>query len=132
MAYRLDVPSYRGSGVWRLGTHRGSGGGVSRLAAWRMVDFGLGYGVLPLAVGCPHVGLGLQLLAFRHVPALLSMRRGVLAAVVGLLILTMFRLAKPMLGRPLSIGVALVAFVVANVFHISVAWVVVGAGIVSE
>jgi chromate transport protein ChrA len=58
------------------------------------------------------------------------MRRAVVAAVVALLLLTMYQLAKPVLRRPASIGLALIAFVVVTVFHVGVAWVVIGAGIV--
>jgi chromate transporter len=63
------------------------------------------------------------------VPALAAMRRGVLSAVVALLLLTMYRLAKPALRTSASIGLAFGAFVMVAWLHLGVVWVVIGAGL---
>jgi chromate transporter len=84
--------------------------------------------LLPSAILMLVLGWGYSQVA--DVRGVVAMRRAVVAAVVALLLLTMYRLAKPVLRRPASIGLALIAFVVVTVFHVGVAWVVIGAGIV--
>jgi chromate transporter len=64
------------------------------------------------------------------IPAIGGMRRAVLSVVVAMLLLTMYRLAKPVLSGPLSVSLAVVAFAMVAGFHISAGWVVVGAGLV--
>ena len=64
-----------------------------------------------------------------HMPAIVSARRGVLTVVVALLLLTMYRLAKPLLTTPITIGLALAAFILVAGFHLSVILVVVAAGL---
>jgi chromate transporter len=64
------------------------------------------------------------------VPAVAVVRRGVLAAVVGLLLLTMFRMAQTILGKPLAITLALASFTVGFGLQANAAWIVLGAGVV--
>lgn len=108
----VQVVAYLG---WRLG-----GWSASALAtvcfllpsAIMMLAFGYGYSHVP------------------SVPAVIGARRGLLAAVVALLVLTVYRLAKPVLTGPLSIGLGVIAFVLVAVLQLSAALVVVGAGVV--
>ena len=57
------------------------------------------------------------------------MRRGVLAVVVGLLLVTLFNLAKSALGTPVTIAVAGCAFLLVAVLKIGAVWIVVAAGV---
>ncbi len=63
-------------------------------------------------------------------PAVLAAHRGVLAVVVALLLLTMYRLAKPVLTTRLTIGLALAAFILVAGFQVNAILVVVAAGTV--
>jgi chromate transporter len=63
-----------------------------------------------------------------HLPAVVAVRRGVLAAVVALLLLTMYRLARSTLTTPTAQALSLGAFVVVGLLHTSSVWVVIGAG----
>lgn len=63
-----------------------------------------------------------------HLQAVVAVRRGVLAAVVALLLLTMYRLARSTLTTPTAQALSLGAFVVVGLLHISSVWVVIGAG----
>jgi chromate transporter len=56
--------------------------------------------------------------------------RGLLAAVVGLLIVATYRIARPILTTPLAFGLALAAFLVGLALRLNPAWIVVAAGIV--
>jgi chromate transporter len=107
----VQVVAYLG---WRLGGWIGS--------AMATVCF-----VLPSAALMTLLGYGYSHVA--HLPALMAVRRGVLAAVVGLLLVTMYRLAKPVLTAPLPIGLALGAFVIVAFLRVNVVFVVIAAGI---
>lgn len=63
-------------------------------------------------------------------PAVSFVRRGVLAAVVGLLLLTTYRLGTPVLATPLAIGLALAAFLAGAALHINAVWIVFAAGVI--
>jgi chromate transporter len=56
--------------------------------------------------------------------------RGLLAAVVGLLIVATYRLARPILTTPFASGLALAALLVGLVLRMNPVWIVVAAGIV--
>jgi chromate transporter len=109
----VQVVAYLG---WRLGGWRGS---VAATACF----------ILPSAVLMTALAYGYSRVA--HLPALMSVRRGVLAAVVALLLLTLYRLARPVLATPLTVGLAVASFAVVAFAHVSVVFVVVTAGIVS-
>jgi len=94
-----------------------------------MVGVSRGDGVLLLPSVVLMLALAYGYSRFADVPALVPMRRGVLAAVVGLLLLTMYNLAKPVLRTPRTIALALGAFAVVAALQISVAWVVIAAGL---
>lgn len=64
-----------------------------------------------------------------HLPAIISARHGVLAVVVALLLLTLYRLAKPVLTTPVTVSIALVAFLLVAAVHLSVVMVVVASGL---
>ena len=64
-----------------------------------------------------------------ELPWIIAVRRGVIAAVIGLLLLTTFRLAKATLGEPLAILVAVAAFAVGAWSQAHGAWIVVAAGV---
>ena len=71
--------------------------------------------------------------AYSHLPtgpAAAPIRRGVLAGVAALLLLTMYRLAKPVLTAPLPIALALGGFAIVALLQVSAVWVVVAAGLV--
>ena len=82
--------------------------------------------IFPSAVLMALLGYGYSHIA--QVPAVIAIRRGVLATVVALLLLTMYRLAKPILRTPLTIGLALAAFVLVAFLHAGAVPVVIGAG----
>jgi len=107
----VQVVAYLG---WRLG-----GWSASALAT---ACFLLPSVVLMLTLAYGYVGVA-------DVPTLAAMRRGILSAVVALLLLTMYRLAKSVLKTPATITLALGAFLVVAWFHISVILVVVAAGL---
>jgi len=58
-----------------------------------------------------------------------SALRGLLAAVVGLLIVATYRIAQPIVTTPLACGLAVAAFLVGLVLRLNPAWIVVAAGI---
>jgi len=76
--------------------------------------------MLLLAYGYGHIA---------GVPWAVPVRRGILAAVAALLLLTMQRLARPVLTTPMTIGIAVAAFGVVAGLHVSAIWAVVGAGL---
>jgi chromate transporter len=65
-----------------------------------------------------------------ELPWIIAVRRGIIAAVVGLLLLSTFRLAKKTLSGPLSILLAVAAFAVGGWSQAHAAWIVVAAGVV--
>ena len=65
-----------------------------------------------------------------ELPWIIAVRRGVIAAVIGLLLLTMFRLAKSALGGPIALLVAVAAFAVGAWSQAHAAWIVIAAGVV--
>jgi chromate transporter len=65
-----------------------------------------------------------------EVPAIAAVRRGLLAAVVGLLILTTYRLAQPLLTGVVPVLVALGAFAITAITQANAAWIVLAAGAV--
>ena len=65
-----------------------------------------------------------------ELPWIIAVRRGVIAAVIGLLLLTMFRLARSALGGPIAILVAVAAFAVGAWSQAHAAWIVIAAGVV--
>jgi chromate transporter len=56
--------------------------------------------------------------------------RGLLAAVVGLLIVATYRLARPIVTTPFASGLAIAAFLIGLTLRINPAWIVVVAGII--
>lgn len=62
-------------------------------------------------------------------PATASVRGGMLAAVVGLLLVTMIRLSKGVLIGPLAIALALSAFVIGAASQAHTIWIVLAAGL---
>jgi chromate transporter len=108
----VQIVAYLG---WRL-----RGGGGSALAT---VAF-----VLPSAVFMFVLAAGYDRIA--ALPATASIRQGILAAVVALLVITMERLARPLMTSLLPIALGVTAFLVVLLLNISAVWAVVGAGIV--
>jgi chromate transporter len=108
----VQVVAYLG---WRLGGWWGS--------AVSTVCFLLPSALLmaALAYGYSHVAA---------LPAVGSIRRGVLTAVVALLLLTLYRLARPVLTTLSAGALACGAFVAVAIGQISVGWVVIAAGII--
>lgn len=107
----VQVVAYLG---WRLGGWPGS--------ALATVCF-----LLPSALFMALFAYGYSHIA--HMPAIVSARRGVLSVVAALLLLTMYRLAKPILTTPVTVGIALVSFILVAGFHLSVVLVVVVTGL---
>ncbi|MFI5325891.1 MAG: chromate transporter [Candidatus Rokuibacteriota bacterium] len=64
-----------------------------------------------------------------HLPAVAAVRQGVLAVVVALLLVTLQRLAKPVLTTPLAVALALAAFILVAGFRINSVITVVAAGV---
>ena len=58
------------------------------------------------------------------------MLRGLLAVVVGLLVVATYRLARPNVQTPLAAGLAVGAFLTGLIFRLNPAWIVVAAGLV--
>ena len=56
--------------------------------------------------------------------------RGLLAAVVGLLIVATYRLARPIVTTPLACGLAIAAFLIGLALRVNPAWIVIASGIV--
>lgn len=108
----VQVVAYLG---WRVGGWRG--------AALATVAFLLPSVVMMLVLAYGYAGLSTMATLG---PAL----RGLLAAVVGLLIVATYRLARPVLTTPLAYGLAIVAFLVGFTLRVNPAWIVVAAGIV--
>lgn len=107
----VQVVAYLG---WRLGGWPGS---VLATVGFILPSAGL---MLLFAWSYAHVA---------HLPTVASARRGVLAVVVALLLVTLYRLAKPVLTTPLTAALALAAFILVAGFQISSVVTVVAAGV---
>jgi chromate transporter len=108
----VQVVAYLG---WRLGGWQGSAvSTVCFLLPSALLMAGLAYGYSHVAT----------------LPAVVSIRRGVLTAVVALLVLTLYRLARPALTTLSAGALAGGAFVAVAIGQISVVWVVIAAGII--
>lgn len=108
----VQVVAYLG---WRLGGWPGSA--VATLA------FLAPSAVLMIALAHGFAGLG-------AIPAVGPMLRGLLAVVVGLLVVATYRLARPNVQTPLGAGLAVGAFLTGLTFSLNPAWIVVAAGLV--
>lgn len=109
----IQVVAYLG---WRLGGWRGS---ALATAAF----------ILPSAVLMLLLVLGYAQIA--TLPALVSIRRGVLAAVVALLIVSMERLSRPLITGSVPVAVGVGAFLLVLTFNVSAVWAVLLAGFIS-
>jgi chromate transporter len=98
-----------------------------RLGGWPGSALATACFILPSAVFMLLFAYGYSRMA--HIPAIVSARRGVLAVVVALLVMTLYRFAKPVLTTPLTVTIALAAFVLVAGFNVSVALVVAAAGL---
>ena len=98
-----------------------------RLAGWPGSALVTASFVLPSAILMLLLAYGYSHVA--EMSALGSARRGVLAGVVALLLLTMHRLARPVLTTAPTIGVALAAFILVAGFDVSAVLVVIAAGV---
>ena len=107
----VQIVAYLG---WRLGGWPGSA--VATIAF-----------IVPSAVAMVALSYGYSHVA--GVPIVTSALHGLLAAVVGLLMTTLYRLARPVLRTPLTAGLAVAAFAVVLLFHVNPVWVVLGAGL---
>jgi len=99
-----------------------------RLAGWPGSALATACFILPSAALMLLFAYGYSRAA--DMPAVLAAHRGVLAVVVALLLLTMYRLAKPVLTTRLTIGLALAAFILVAGFQVNAILVVVAAGTV--
>lgn len=61
-------------------------------------------------------------------PAAASGVRGSLAVVVGLLLVTLYRLGQPVLRTPLALALAAAAFLIVVALQVHAVWVVLAAG----
>lgn len=98
-----------------------------RLGGWRASAVVTACFLLPSALLMLALAYGYSALA--HLPALVPIRRGVLAAVVALLLLTLYRLARPVLTTPTTRVLSLGAFVVVSFLQVNAVWVVIAAGV---
>lgn len=108
----VQVVAYLG---WRLGGWSGSA-----LATFAFI--------LPSAVFMVVLAAGYARTA--NLPAAVGVRYGVLAVVVALLLLTMERLARPLITGWFPITIAAGAFLVCFIFNVSAVWAVVAAGVI--
>ena len=98
-----------------------------RLGGWPASALATTFFLLPSVVLMLALAYGYSQVA--DAPALVPMRRGVLAVVVGLLLVTLYNLAKSVLGTPVTIAVAGCAFLLVGVLKIGAVWIVVAAGV---
>jgi chromate transporter len=100
---------------------------------WRIAGW-TGSAIATTAFLIPSAALMLILTAgYAHIasaPAMVSIRRGVLAVVVALLLLSMERLGRPFMASPWKVIVGVAAFLVVMALNVSAIWAVVLAGIV--
>lgn len=97
------------------------------LGGWTGAFVSTGAFLLPSFVVMLAFAYGYSLLP--ELPWIIAARRGVIAAVVGLLLLTTYRLAESALTGPLAILVAVAAFAVGGWSRAHAAWIVVAAGV---
>jgi chromate transporter len=98
-----------------------------RLGGWPGSALATACFILPSAVLMVLFAYGYSRMV--HMRAIVSARRGVLVVVVALLLLTMYRLAKPILTTPVTVGLALAAFILVAAFHIGAVLVALAAGL---
>lgn len=98
-----------------------------RLGGWLASAVVTACFLLPSALLMLALAYGYSALA--HLPALVPIRRGVLAAVVALLLLTLYRLARPVLTTPTTRVLSLGASVVVGFLQVNAVWVVIAAGV---
>jgi chromate transporter len=99
-----------------------------RLGGWKGAVVWTTAFLLPSAAAMLALAYGYAQVA--ALPAAASATRGLLAAVVGLLLLTLFRLAHTTVTTPLARGLALAAFAAGTGLQVNVAWIVLAAGLV--
>jgi chromate transporter len=63
-------------------------------------------------------------------PAMLGVRQGVLAVVVAMLLMTMERLARPLIAGWLPVAIGIASFLLVLILNISAVWAVVASGAV--
>lgn len=107
----VQVVAYLG---WRLGGWMGSALSTAAFLAPSVVL------MLALAHGYSSVA---------GLPEIAAVRRGVLAAVVGLLLVAMYRLGQPVLTSPLAVGLGLAAFLLGGAVRANAVLVVLAAGL---
>ena len=100
----------------------------ARLGGWRTSAACSAAFLLPSALVMLGLAYGDAQLA--DLPAFVPVKRGMLAAVVGLLVLTIYRLAAPIRSDPLALALALAAFTVSYLVQLNAAWIVIAAGAV--
>jgi chromate transporter len=98
-----------------------------RLGGWAASAVATACFILPSALLMMILAYGYSSVA--RLPGIETTRRGVLAAVVALLLVTMYRLARPTLTSPAKQGVSLGAFLAVGFLHVSAVWVVIAAGV---
>jgi len=108
----VQVVAYTG---WRLGGWSG--------AAIATAAFLLPSAVLMALLAAGYAGI-------TDSPALLGVRQGVLAVVVAVLLVTMERLARPLITGWLPVVTGIVSFLLVLVLSISAVWVVIASGVV--
>jgi chromate transporter len=84
--------------------------------------------ILPAAVLMIALASGYERIA--SLPAIVSVRRGVLAAVAAILLVTMGRLGRPLATGWLPVALGVGALVAVAVFRIGAPWVVLAAGVI--
>jgi chromate transporter len=98
-----------------------------RLSGWTGSALATTAFILPSAVFMVVLAAGYARTA--NVPAAVGVRLGILAVVVALLVLTMERLARPLITGWFPITIAAGAFLVCFIFDVSAVWAVVVAGL---
>ena len=99
-----------------------------RLGGWRGSAIATAAFLLPSAVLMALLATGYA--ATTDSPALVGVRQGVLAVVVAVLLVTMERLARPLLTGWLPVAIGIASFLLVLVLSISAVWVVVASGVV--
>ena len=99
-----------------------------RLGGWRGSAIATAAFLLPSAVLMALLATGYA--ATTDSPALVGVRQGVLAAVVAVLLVTMERLARPLITGWLPVVTGIVSFLLVLVLSISAVWVVIASGVV--
>lgn len=99
-----------------------------RIAGWRGSAVATVAFLLPSAAMMLAVAYGYARVS--TMAALGSALRGLLAAVVGLLIIATFRLARPIVTTPLAGGLAVAALLAGLALRVNPAWIVIVAGVI--